>query len=190
MTTPSKKKRISERNAFVLVFLITFSVLSLFFVWLIYGQFAQVFTREGKCTVLSANTGQDPVDLDNPTTGGAQYSVTFRVLLQTADGQKLQVPGYYHSSNFDASDAHSIAIILQSYPVGSTTDCGYTYLDPSGTKAIFAPATPLEGFIFPSCFLAVFLTLTIICAVALRRGPPPEVPLPDEVRESIVHSAL
>ena len=190
MTTTPKKKRMSERNAFILVFLITFSVLSLFFAWLIYGQFAQVFTREGRCTVLSASTGQDPVDLDNPTTGGAQYSVTFKVLLQTADGELLRVPGYYHSSNFNVSDAHSIALILQSYPVGSTISCGYTYLDPSGTKAIFAPATPLEGFLFPACFLAVFLALIIICLVALRRGPPPDVPFPDELSEKAANPAL
>ena len=183
MTTSLKKKSISERNAFILVFLITFSALTLFFAWLIYGQFAQVFTREGKCTVLSSQTSQDAVDLDNPTTGGAQYSVTFKVSLLTADGQRLRVPGYYRSSNFDASDPKSIAVILQNYPVGSTTACGYTYLDPSGIKAIFAPSTPLEGFLFPAALCTGFLVLTIICLVALRRGPPPEVPFPDELTE-------
>lgn len=181
MTTSSRKKRISERDAFILVFLITFSLLTLFFAWLIYGQFAQVFTRGGSCTVLSERTSQDPVDLDNPTTGGALYAVSFKVSLLTADGQRLQVPGYYRSSNFTASDAHSVALIMQSYPVGSTTACGYTYLDPSGIKAIFAPSTPLEGFLFPAALGVVFLALTIICLAALRRGPPPEVPFPDEL---------
>ncbi|MEO9029265.1 MAG: hypothetical protein ABI413_10650 [Ktedonobacteraceae bacterium] len=183
MTTSIQKKRTSERNAFVLVFLASFSVLTLIFGWLIYGQFAQVFTKAGTCTVLSAHTNQDSVDLDNPTTGGAQYFVTFKVSLLTADGQRLQVPGYYRSSNFDASDQNSIGVILANYPVGSTNACGYTYLDPSGIKAIFAPSTPLEGFLFPSAFFVGFLFLTIICIVALRRGPPPEVPFADELTE-------
>ncbi len=190
MTTSTPKKGISERNAFILVFLISFSLLTLFFAWLVYGQFAQVFTREGKCTVVSAHTAQDPVDLDNPTTGGALYSVSFKVSLLTADGQRLQVPGYYRSSNFNASDAHSIALIMQSYPVGHTTACGYTFLDPSGIKAIFAPSTPLEGFLFPAALCGVFLVLTIICFVALRRGTPPEVPFPDELEESKSSVAL
>jgi hypothetical protein len=181
MTTSIQKKHTSERNAFVLVFLVSFSVLTLIFAWLIYGQFAQVFTRTGTCTVLSAQTSQDPVDLDNPTTGGAQYAVTFKVSLLTPEGQRLQVPGYYRSSNFNASDQNSIGAILKSYPVGSTAACGYTYLDPSGIKALFAPSTPLEGFLFPLAFFGGFLFLTIICIVALRRGPPPEVPFADEL---------
>ncbi|MGH2508064.1 MAG: hypothetical protein ACRDHZ_11770 [Ktedonobacteraceae bacterium] len=176
-------KNTRERNAFLMVFLISFSALTLLFAWLIYGQFAQVFTKAGTCTVLSAQTTQDPVDLDNPTTGGAQYAIIFKVSLLTPDGQRFQVPGYYRSANFDASDPNSIGVILKSYPVGSTTACGYTYLDPSGIKALFAPSTPLEGFLFPLAFFVGFLVLTIICIVALRRGPPPEVPFPDELNE-------
>ena len=181
MATSIQKKRGSERNAFVLVFLVTFSVLSLLFAWLIYGQFAQVFTREGNCTVLSAQTSQDSIDLDNPTTGGAQYFVTFKVALLTPEGQRLQVPGYYQSANFDASEKNTITTILKSYPVGSTTTCGYTYLDPSGIKAIFSPMIPLEGFLFPAFFLLISLVITVICIVALRKGPAPEIPFPDEL---------
>lgn len=183
MSTSIRKNNTRERNAFLLVFLVSFSILTLVFAWLIYGQFAQVFTRTGTCTILSAHTTQDPVDLDNPTTGGAQYAVIFKVSLLTADGQRLQVPGYYRSANFDASDPNSIGVILKSYPVGSTTTCGYTYLDPSGIKALFAPSTPLEGFLFPTVLFAAFLFLTILCLVSLRRGAPPEVPFPDELTE-------
>lgn len=183
MITPIQKKHSKERNAFLLVFLVSFSVLTVVFAWLIYGQFAQVFTKTGTCTILSAHTTQDPVDLDNPTTGGAQYAVIFRVSLLTPDGQRLQVPGYYRSANFDASDQNSIGVILKSYPVGSTTACGYTYLDPSGIKALFAPSTPLEGFLFPAAFFVGFLFLTILCIRALRRGAPAEVPFPDELTE-------
>lgn len=183
MITPIQKHQRRERNAFLLVFLVSFSILTVVFAWLIYGQFAQVFTKTGTCTVLSVKTSQEAVDLDNPTTGGAQYAVTFQVSLLTADGQHLQVPGYYRSSNFNASDLNSIGAILKSYPVGSTAACGYTYLDPSGTKALFAPSTPLEGFLFPSAFFVGFAFLTILCLVALRRGPAPEAPYPDELTE-------
>lgn len=180
MTTSLSKKEGSERKAFVLVFLVTFSVLSVLFAWLIYGQFAQVFTREGNCTVLSAQTHQDSVDLDNPKSDAAQYFVTFKVALLTPDGQRLQVPGYYRSANFDASEKKTITTILKRYSVGSTATCGYTYLDPSGIKAIFSPAIPLEGFLFPTFFLLLSLAITAICVVALRKGPAPEVPFSEE----------
>lgn len=181
MTVQMPRKSASERSAFVLIFLVTFSALTLLFAWLVYGQFAQVFTRTGQCTVLSAQTHRDAIDLDNPTDGAAQYSVAFQVALLTPDGQRLRVPGYYKSSNFDASTQNAVQAILKRYPVGSTTACGYTYLDPSGMKALFEPEVALEGFLFPSFFLLFSLVLTIICIVALRRGPAPEVPFPDEL---------
>lgn len=180
MAIQMQKKRTSERNAFVLVFLVTFGVLSLVFAWLIYQQFAQVFTRAGQCTVLSLATRQDPIDMDNPTSGAKQYSVTFKVSLLTSDGQRLQVPGYYTSANYDASSQNTLDTITRSYPVGSTSACGYTYLDPSGIKAIFSPAIPLEGFLFPSFFLLLSLVVTVICVVALRRPLVPDISSPDE----------
>jgi len=174
----------SERNSFALVFLVTFGILSLVSIWLIYQQFAQVFTRTGQCTVLSISTSQDSVDLDNPTTGGAQYAITFKVSLLTPDGQRLRVPGYYTSTNFDASDQNTINRIKHMYPVGSTSACGYTYLDPSGIKAIFQPATPLEGFLFPGFFLIVSLVIVGICVRTMRKPPVQEPPLPDESGEN------
>lgn len=174
----------SEWRSLALIFLVTFGILTFVSLWLIYQQFAQVFTRTGQCTVLAIQTRQDPVDTDNPTDGPQQYSITFTVSLLTADGQRLQVPGYYTSANYDASDKNTINTLKQNYAVGKTAACGYTFLDPSGVKAIFQPAIPLEGFLFPGFFLVVSLTLSIICVVALRRGPGPDVPFPDEFAEA------
>ncbi|HLI69563.1 MAG TPA: hypothetical protein VKV19_07370 [Ktedonobacteraceae bacterium] len=172
----------SERNALALVFLVTFGILTLLSAWFVYQEFTQVFTRTGRCTVLSFSTRQDIVNTDDPTEG-AQYSITFKVLLLTPDGQRLQVPGYYTSANYDASDQNTIKAIEKSYPVGRTAACGYTYLDPSGIKAIFQPAIPLEGFLFPGFFLVVSLVISVICIVNLRKKPAPEIPLPDELAE-------
>lgn len=172
-----------ERNSLALVFLVTFGILTLLSVWFVYQEFAQVFTRTGQCTVLSFSTRQDIVNTDDPTEG-AQYSITFKVLLLTPDGQRLQVPGYYTSANYDASDQNTIKSIEKSYPVGSTVACGYTYLDPSGIKALFQPAIPLEGFFFPGFFLLLSLTISVICIVNLRKKPAPEIPLPDEAVEA------
>jgi hypothetical protein len=171
----------SERNSLALIFLVTFGVLTLLSIWLIYQQFAQVFTRAGQCTVLAIHTRQDPVDTDNPTDGPKQYSINFTVSLLTADGQRLQVPGYYTSTNYDASDQATIKQIEQTYAIGKTEACGYTYLDPSGIKALFQPAIPLEGFLFPGFFLVVSLVISIICIRTMRRAPVPEVPFPDEL---------
>src|SRR5215469_3649209 len=90
----------SERNSLALIFLVTFGVLTLVSLWLIYQQFAQVFTRDGQCTVLAIQTRQDSVDMDNPTDGAKQYSISFTLDLVTADGQHLRVPGYYTSTNY------------------------------------------------------------------------------------------
>lgn len=183
MANKTRDRATSERNALALIFLVTFGILTLVSLWLIYEQFTQVFTRAGQCTVLAIHTRQDPVDEDNPTDGGKQYSITFTVSLLTADGQRLRAPGYYTSTNFDASDQATINHLQQEYAVGKTATCGYTYLDPSETKAIFQPAVPLEGFLFPGFFLAVSLIISIICIVTLRKPPVKEVPFPDELAQ-------
>lgn len=184
MAQQLRKRAIGERNSFALIFLVSFGVLSLVSIWLIYQQFAQVFTRNGQCTVLAIQTRQDPMDEENPTDGPKQYSITFTVSLLTAEGQHMRVPGYYTSSNYDASDQQTINTIKKTYAVGKTATCGYTYFDPSGIQAIFQPAIPLEGFLFPGFFLVVSLVIVIICIVTLRRPPPPEVPFPDELAET------
>jgi hypothetical protein len=183
MAKQLRSRATGERNAFALVFLVTFGILTLVSIWLIYQQFAQVFTRTGQCTVLAIHTRQDSVDMDNPTDGPKQYSISFTVSLLTAEGQRLQVPGYYTSTNYDASDQDTIKQIEQTYAVGKTEACGYTYLDPSGIKALFQPAIPLEGFFFPGFFLVVSLVISFICIRTMRRAPAPEVPFPDEALE-------
>ncbi|HEY0757200.1 MAG TPA: hypothetical protein VGD98_24815 [Ktedonobacteraceae bacterium] len=184
MVKQLQNRSASERHALALIFLVTFGVLTLVSIWLIYQQFAQVFTRAGQCIVLSQQTRQDAVDTDNPTDGPKQFSITFTVSLLTADGQHLQVPGYYTSANYDASDQQTINQLKQTYAIGKTLTCGYTYLDPSGIKAIFQPAIPLEGFLFPGFFLVVSLVLSIICIRTLRSTPPPEVPFPDQTEQT------
>jgi hypothetical protein len=183
MTQHIQKRATSERNSLALIFLVTFGVLTLVSIWLIYQQFAQVFTRGGQCTVLAIHTRQDAVDTDNPTDGPKQYSITFTVSLLTADGQRLQVPGYYTSTNYDASDQQTINAIEKTYAIGKTAACGYTYLDPSGIKALFQPAIPLEGFLFPGFFLVISLVISFICIRTMRRPLAPEVPFPDEAGE-------
>lgn len=184
MAKQPRNRATSERNSLALIFLVTFSVLSIVSIWLIYQQFSQVFTRGGQCTVLAVQTRQDAVDQDNPTDGAKQFSITFTVALLTADGQQLRVPGYYTSTNYDASDQNTINQLEKTYAVGKTEACGYTYLDPSGIKAIFQPAIPLEGFLFPSFFLVISLVISALCIRTLRRPPPPEVPFPDELVET------
>lgn len=180
MATKIQSRVAGERNAMALIFLVTFSILILVSIWLIYQQFAQVFTRNGQCTVLAIHTRQDSVDMDNPTDGPKQYSISFTVALVTADGQRLQVPGYYTSANYDASDPKTIEQIERTYAVGKTETCGYTYLDPSGIQALFQPAIPLEGFLFPGFFLLISLVISIICIRTMRRPPPPEIPFSGE----------
>lgn len=184
MAKQLQSRATGERNSLALIFLVTFGILTLVSIWLIYQQFAQVFTRTGQCTVLAIQTRQDAVDQDNPTDGGKQYSITFTVALVTADGQHLRVPGYYTSANYDASDQNTINQLEKTYAVGKTEACGYTYLDPSGVKAIFQPAIPLEGFLFPGFFLIVSLVISFICIRTLRRPLAPEVPFPDELVEA------
>lgn len=163
-----------ERTSLTLIFLLSFTALSLLALWLIFQQFAQVFTRSGQCRVLAVQTRSDNIDLDNPASNAQQYTITFTVSLQTPDGQRLRVPGYYTSPNYLASDQATIKILQHAYQVGSTAACGYTYLDPSGIKAIFAPALPLEGFLFPGFFLLVSLVIIVLCIRALRRVAPTE----------------
>lgn len=178
MAQTTQKRTKSEHTAWALIFLISFVILGLVSIWFIYQEFTQVLTKQGQCTVLDIQTRQDSIDLDNPTTGATQYSITFTVSLLTSDGQHLRVPGYYTSTNFDASQQSDVKKLEQTYKVGTTAECGYTYLDPSGIKAIFQPAIPLEGFAFPGFFLVVSLVISIICVVMIRRGPAPEPPFP------------
>jgi hypothetical protein len=180
MTKQPHNRTTSEYNSLALIFLVTFGILSLISIWLIYQQFTQVFTREGRCTVLSISTREDAIDTDNPTDGAKQYAIIFTVLLLTPDGQRLHVPGYYTSANYDASTTQTINTIKRTYAVGTTSTCGYTYLDPVGLKAIFQPAVPLEGFLFPGFFLLVSLIFVVICLRMMRRGPAPEPPFPTE----------
>lgn len=184
MATQIQKRALGERNSLALIFLVTFGALTLVSLWLIYQQFAQVFTRSGQCTVLAVQTRQDAIDEDNPTDGAKQFSITFTVSLLTSDGQRLRLPAYYTSTNYDASDQQTIDRLEKTYAVGKTAACGYTYLDPSGIKAIFQPTVPLEGFLFPGFFLVIALTLSIICIVTMRRTAAPEVLFPAEPAEA------
>ena len=172
-----------ERKSLALIFLVSFIILSLVAIWLIYQQFAQVFTRNGQCVVLAVQTRNDTIDLDNPSGGAQQFSITFTVSLLTPDGQHLRVPGYYTSTNYLASDQATINTIRHTYPVGKTATCGYTYLDPSGIKAIFAPSIPLEGFFFPGFFLLVSLVIVVICIRSMRRESTRQPGLPEEHTE-------
>ena len=52
-----------ERTSLALIFLVSFTILSLVSLWLIYQQFAQVFTRNGQCRVLAVQTRDDTIDL-------------------------------------------------------------------------------------------------------------------------------
>lgn len=162
---------VGERKSLALIFLVSFILLSLVSLWLIYQQFAQIFTRSGQCTVLAVQTRTDTIDMANPAGGAQQFSITFTISLLTPDGQRMRVPGYYTSANYLASDQGAINTIRHTYPVGKTVACGYTYLDPSGVKAIFQPAIPLEGFFFPGFFLLVSLVIVVICTRSMRRGP-------------------
>jgi len=167
-----------ERKSLALIFLVSFIILGFLSIWLIYQQFAQVFTRSGQCTVLAVQTRNDTIDLDNPSGGAQQFSITFTVSLLTPDGQHLRVPGYYTSTNYLASDQATINAIRRTYPVGKTAVCGYTYLDPSGIKAIFEPSIPLEGFFFPGFFLLVSLVIVVICIRSMRQGAVRQPSLP------------
>lgn len=173
-----------ERKSLALIFLVSFTILSLVSLWLIYQQFAQVFTRGGQCTVLAVQTRNDTIDLDNPSGGAQQFSITFTISLLTPDGQRMRVPGYYTSTNYLASDQATINAIRRTYSVGKTAACGYTYLDPSGIKAIFQPSIPLEGFFFPGFFLLVSLVIVVICIRSMRRGPTRQPPLAGDHTEA------
>ncbi len=170
-----------EDRSLALIFLITFSVLSLIFIGLLSVQVAQVLTRSGNCTVLSSRLTATDINDAGGQNDGKLYYISFTVLLQTSGGQHVRVPAYYGSSNYNFGDQASAQNALKQYAVGSTQTCSYTYLDPSGTTALFAPMLPLEGIFFVSALLIGSLVLTIICIVALRKRSQPAPTLLDEV---------
>ncbi|HET8842859.1 MAG TPA: hypothetical protein VFN35_15450 [Ktedonobacteraceae bacterium] len=180
MTAKIQEHDAGERRSLALLLLITFGILTLIFVWLLYSQVAQVLTREGRCTVLSAQL--TPANINNGAgqTDGTVYYVNFTVDLTTADGQHLRVPGYYGSSNHNFGDQASAENVLHQYAVGSSANCSYTYLDASGTQVLFSPIVPVEGFFFVSALLLIFLVLSVICFRALRH---PRAVLPPELAE-------
>jgi hypothetical protein len=161
----------SEGRPLALIFLVTFGVLSLVFSGLLYLQVAQVLTRNGRCTILSSRMTVANINDAGGQTDGKVYYVSFTTLLQTTDGRHLRVPGYYGSSNYNFGDKASAQNILKQYAVGRTVGCSYTYLDPSGIKALFSPALPTEGIFFISALLLASLVLTTICIVFMRKRP-------------------
>jgi hypothetical protein len=185
----------SNHKPLALVFLVTFAAIGLASIWLMYAQFAQLYTKTGQCTILSAQTTQETVNTDDPTDDNALYSVTFKVSLLTAAGQHLRVDGYYSSANYTTSDPNGPKTLTSQYPVGRTVACGYTYLPFSSVQAIFAPSIPLEGFLFPGFFFLLSLVFFIICLVFLRRPPAQPLPFPDELAlasydEDIVNTSI
>jgi hypothetical protein len=185
----------SNHKPLALVFLVTFAVIGLASIWLMYAQFAQLYTKAGQCTVLSSQTTQEAVNTDEETDDNALYSVTFKVSLLTADGQHLQVDGYYTSANYTTSDPNGPKTLISQYPVGTTVACGYTYLPFSSVQAIFSPSIPLEGFLFPGFFFVLALVFFVICLVFLRRPPAQPLPFPDELalaeyEEDVVNTSV
>ncbi len=169
MTTYTPEHDAGERRSFALIFLISFALLSLVCIGLLFVQLAQVLTRTGTCTILSSKLTPTAVNDGSGQNDGTLYYVSFIVSLQTPDGQYMLVPGYYSSSNYNFGDKASAQSVLTQYPPKSVQACSYTYLDPSGTKVLFAPVIPLEGILFASALLIIALVLTSICIVALRR---------------------
>lgn len=170
----------SEGRPLALIFLVTFGILSLVFSGLLYLQIAQVLTRNGRCTILSSQISSANINDGGGQTDGTVYYVSFTTLLQTADGQHLRVLGYYGSSNYNFSGKASAQNALKQYPIGRTTNCSYTYLDPSGIKALFSPIRPTEGIFFASALLLASLVLTTISIVSLRKRP---TFIPEELAE-------
>lgn len=187
MTAQNQEHDAGERRSLALILLLTFGILTLIFVWLLYNQVAQVLTRDGRCTVLTAQLTPANINNGGGQTDGTVYYVSFTVELTTAEGQHLRVPGYYGSSNHNFGDQASAQNILQQYAVGSSANCSYTYLDPSGVQALFSPIVPVEGFFFVSALLLIFLALSIICIVSLRRASAPvalAIPEADQVESA------
>lgn len=175
MATQIQERSISEGRPLALIFLVTFGLLSLLFIWLLYGQVAQVATRNGFCTVLSSQITSTNINDAGGETDGTVYYVSFQVLLQTTDGQSLRVPGYYGSSDYNFGDQTSAQHAQKQYAVGSTQQCSYTYLDPSNIKALFSPIVPLESIIFISALLLASLVLSGICIFSMRKRPAPSL---------------
>jgi hypothetical protein len=174
----------TEGRPLALIFLITFSALSLLLIGLLYGQIAQVLTRNGSCTVLSSQITSADIDSVGGETDGTVYYLSFRVALQTATGQQMQVAGYYGSSDYDFGDQASAQRAQKQYVTGSTYNCSYTYLDLSGTSAFFSPILPTEGIYFISALLLTSLVLVVISSVYVRKRPAPSLELkPGELTE-------
>jgi hypothetical protein len=180
MTKQIQRNDANEGRPLALIFLVTFGVLSLVFIGLLYLQVAQVLTRNGRCTILSSQMTTASINDAGGQTDGTVYYVSFTTLLQTPDGQHLRVPGYYGSSNYNFGDKASAQNALKQYAVGKTADCSYTYLDPSGIKALFSPMLPTEGIFFVSALLLASFVLTTISAVYMRKRPSA---IPEELAE-------
>jgi hypothetical protein len=178
MATQTSERYTTEGRPLALIFLITFGLLSLLLVGLLYEQVAQVLTRGGRCTVLSAQLTSADINSVGGETDGTVYYLGFQVLLHTADGQTTHVTGYYGSANYNFGDKASAQKAQKQYAVGSTQDCSYTYLDPTGTKAFFSPILPTEGIYFVSALLLASLVLTGISIFFMRKRLAPSLALP------------
>lgn len=174
----------TEGRPLALIFLVTFSVLSLILIGLLYEQIAQVITRNGECTVLSSQLTPADIQSVGGETDGTVYYLNFQVLLKTAGGQQIRVTSYYGSANYNFGDKIGAQDAQKQYAVGSTQNCSYTYLDPSGTRAFFSPILPAEGIYFVSALLLASLVLTGISLFFMRKRPAPLMELdPDELTE-------
>lgn len=170
-TKQTQTQDAAEGHALALLFLVTFGLLSLLLVGLLYGQVAQVVTRAGRCTVLSSQITATDINDVGGETDGTVYYLGFQVLLQMADGQHVRVAGYYGSLDYNFGDKASAQNAQRQYAVGSTQNCDYTYLATSSVKALFAPVAPMEGIVFISVLLLISLVLTGICIYYIRKPP-------------------
>jgi hypothetical protein len=184
MTEETNITYTTEGRPLALIFLITFCALSLLLLGLLYGQIAQVLTRDGNCTVLSSQITSADIDSVGGETDGTVYYLNFHVVLQTATGQQMHVTSYYGSSDYDFGDQASAQRAQKQYAIGSTYACSYTYLDPSGTSAFFSPILPTEGIYFISALLLASLVLAVISGIYVRKRPAPSLALkPGELTE-------
>ncbi len=172
MTQQIQSRRTIEQRPLALIFLVSFGALSLLFGWLLYGQFAQVLTRQGTCTVVASQVRQIAVNDAGGQQDGIDYYVAFTLALHTPDGAKMRVPGYYASSSYTFPTKQDAQNIQAHYGIGSTSTCSYTYLDPTGTQGLFAPQLPVEGIIFIAFLLIVSLVIAVISIFALRARSP------------------
>lgn len=184
MAKQTQTQYTTEGRPLALIFLVTFGVLSLLLAGLLYGQIAQSATRSGSCTVLSSQLTPTDINDGGGETDGTVYYLSFQVVLQTADNQSLHVRGYYGSSDYNFGDKVTAQNTQKQYAVGSTQDCSYTYLDPSGIKALFSPVLPVEGIVFISALLLFALTVSGISILYVRKRPAPSIELRgDELTE-------